>query len=117
MAKVNLFVANGPAALALFVDKPMFSLTPLEDEGHTYFPNTPSFWTRHMGITPPDQFPWLRPDQFLVYEHDTYENICAAWERMTDILTKSEIYETNHVVDLSVAGPRKDTSGQVLQPR
>jgi hypothetical protein len=117
MAKANLFVANGPAALALFTDKPMFSLTPLEDEGHTYFPNTPSFWTQHMGITPPAQFPWLKPDQFLVYEHDTYENICAAWERLSDALTKSEIYETNHAVDLSVAGPRKDTSGQVLQPR
>ena len=118
MAKANLFVANGPAAMAMFMDKPMFSMTPLEDEGHTYFPNTPSFWTEHMGITPPgEQFPWLRPDQFLVFEHDTYENISAAWEQLSAALTNSEIYETTHRVDLSVAGSRKETTGQVLQPR
>ena len=118
MAKANLFVANGPAAMAMFMDKPLFSMTPLEDEGHTYFPNTPSFWEQHMGIKVPDeQFPWLRPDQFMVYQHDTYENISAAWERLNAVLTKSEIYETNHAVDLSVVGPRKETSSQALQPR
>ena len=118
MAKANLFVANGPAAAALFTDKPLFSMTPLEDEGHTYFPNTPSFWEQHMGIKVPDeQFPWLLPDQFMVYQHDTYENISAAWEKLSGFLTRAEIYETNHAVDLSVAVSRKDTDGQVLQPR
>ena len=117
-AKACLFVANGPAALAMFTDVPFFSFTPLEPDGHTYFPNTPSFWQQNMGIMPPhEQFPWLRSDQFLVYDHDTYENICAAWERLCRTATELDSCETFPAVDLSVAGSRKETPGQELQPR
>jgi hypothetical protein len=120
-AKANLFVANGPAALAMFVDRSTFSFTPLEPDGHTYFPNTPQFWQANMGISPPDEdrFPWFRPDQFLVYGHDTYENICAAWERLRPMLQGNGVvhslghasHETNPTVGLSVAETRKDTFG------
>lgn len=113
-AKANLFVANGPAALAMFIDTPMFSFTPLEPDGHTYFPNTPQFWADNMGIMPPEQFPWFRPDQFLFYDHDTYENITAAWERLSGTLRETSPREILPPTDsLSVAGTRKDTSGQV----
>lgn len=80
-AKANLFVANGPGAMAMFMGRPMLSFTKLEPDGHAYFPNTPAFWREQMGIREGEQFPWMRPDQRIIWDVDTYENLVAAWEQ------------------------------------
>jgi hypothetical protein len=83
LAKANLFVANGPCELAKFGTKPYLVFTQIEPEGSAYQANTASFWKREalMDI-PQDQYPWAAPNQRVVYQKDTYENICAAWEEI-----------------------------------
>jgi len=85
VAKANLFVANGPATLAQFSGKPWFMFMPMLWEGHAYKINTPGFMRKHFRLPVGGQYPWSAPDQFIVWDHDTYENITAAWERMTDV--------------------------------
>jgi hypothetical protein len=80
-ARFNLFVGNGPAALATFIDRPWFQFVHLEPDGHAYFPNTPTFWARLMGVEQGGQFPWCKENQRLIWADDTYEDISAAWER------------------------------------
>ena len=46
---------------------------------HPYLYNTGEFWREKNGIAPGEQYPWSRPDQRIVWERDTYENISKAW--------------------------------------
>ncbi len=82
-AKANLFVANGPCILAAFMDKPWLTFTPVEADDSPYKANTPAFWRMHVGIDIGEQYPWSRPDQRIVWQPDTYENIVAAWDDLS----------------------------------
>ena len=79
-AKANLFISNGPGVLALFGSKPWLQFIPIGDEGQEFAANTASFWRDKMGVEPPGQFPWSKPDQRIVWQEDSYENIVAAWD-------------------------------------
>lgn len=78
-ARMNFFVANGPAMLAVFSDAPWCIVNQVQDDGG-YRANTTEGWYGCTGITPPEQWPWCREDQRIVWELDTFENLCAAWE-------------------------------------
>lgn len=81
-AKVNLFVANGPAALALFGSRPWLCFTEIFDDDHAHLPSTRSFWRSAIGVEPGEQYPWSQPDQRIVWAKDNYDNIVAAWEAL-----------------------------------
>ena len=81
-AECNFFVSNGPGILALFSKRPWIQFVPIEDEDNpAYAANTRWFWTKNMGIVPGEQHPWSAPDQRIVWDTDSYENIVAAWEQ------------------------------------
>lgn len=71
-AKANLFVCNGPAMLCVFSDKPWLIFNEVQPEGN-YKANTPEGWFNCTGITPPEQWPWSRPDQRIIWQRDTFE--------------------------------------------
>ncbi len=79
-AKINLFVSNGPGALALFGSKPFLQFVKTEPEGSDFTANTPSFWRDKMGVEIGNQYPWCRPDQRIIWEPDSYENIIRAYD-------------------------------------
>lgn len=81
-SKVNLFVSNGPAALALFSDKPWLQFVQTEPDSSHYTPNTRKFWKESAGIEVGSQYPWSSPNQRMVWEKDTYENIKSAYEAL-----------------------------------
>lgn len=89
LAKANLFVANGPCTLAQFSDRPWLCFTPIEPDDSPYKANTAMFWRMYVGIDVGEQFPWSRPNQRIVWQKDTYENICAAWQAHGTLLDKS----------------------------
>ena len=80
IAKINLFVSNGPCTLGWFSDFPWMMFVRIEPDGHEYAPNTPSFWRDNFGISVGEQFPWSRPDQRIIWQPDDYENLIKAWE-------------------------------------
>jgi hypothetical protein len=80
IAKLNLFVSNGPATLGLFSDFPWMMFVRIEPDGHEYAPNTPSFWRDNFGISVGEQFPWSKAHQRIIWQPDDYENLIKAWE-------------------------------------
>lgn len=95
IAKLNLFVSNGPATLGWFGNFPWISFIRIEADGHEYAPNTPSFWRDNIGIEVGSQLPWSRAHQRIVWQPDDYENILRAvkaWEaqRKEDDLIAAE---------------------------
>lgn len=81
-AKANLFVSNGPVALAVFSDRPWLQFVALEPDGSGYAPDTALFWKKHHGIAPGEQYPWSSPKQRMVWAPATYENIVKAWDEL-----------------------------------
>jgi hypothetical protein len=81
-AKMNLFVSNGPATLAMFSRWAWTMFLKIEPDGHPYMPNTPAFWREEFGMEVGDQFPWARDDQRIVWSDDSYENLVSAWENL-----------------------------------
>jgi hypothetical protein len=82
-AKANLFVANGPAILAIHGEKPLLMFVPIESEDSDYLPNTPSFWKKNYDmVAGVDQYPWSTPQQKIVWDIDSYENIVAAYKSL-----------------------------------
>ena len=78
-AKMNFLVSNGPASLCIFSDWPYTIFIKTEPDGHAYAPNTPSFWRDQYGIEIGEQFPWVRPNQKIVWEADNYDNLVRSW--------------------------------------
>jgi hypothetical protein len=80
-AKMNLFVANGPAMLATMSEVPWMLFLPIENEDSGYAPNTPKFLRDNMGLDAGiGQYPWARPvDQKIIWGKDSYQNISRAW--------------------------------------
>lgn len=81
-ARANLFVGNGPAALALFGGRPWLQFITVEPDGSSFAPNTATFWAKHAGVPAGGQYPWAAPDQRMVWAPDSYENISAAWRQL-----------------------------------
>lgn len=81
-AKANLFVSNGPAAMAIFGNRPWLQFVSLEPDDSGYAPNTAQFWAENAGVPPGEQYPWAGNDQRLVWGADTYENIMTAWHAL-----------------------------------
>ena len=79
-AKCNLFVSNGPGALAVFSNRPYLQFIEPTDDSHPYVANTRKFWREQQGIEVGEQWPWARPDQRIVWAKDDYETIVQAWE-------------------------------------
>jgi hypothetical protein len=79
-AKLNCFVSNGPATLAVHSKAPWMMFIPVEDQGSTYYANTPEFWDRYVGIEMGvGQYPWSGPNQRIIWKKDRFENIVAAY--------------------------------------
>jgi hypothetical protein len=80
-AKINMFVANGPAVLNWHLDAPFLMFSEL-DPKHTssYEPAWPEWWPDHHGIEAGAQFPWFNERQKIIWQRDTYETISAAYE-------------------------------------
>jgi hypothetical protein len=81
-AKANLFVSNGPNTLALFGERPWLDFVQMEPPESVYYANTPLFWETHVGVKVGEQLPWSKPNQRIVWQSDTYENIRTAWEAL-----------------------------------
>jgi hypothetical protein len=78
-ARANLFVANGPATLAIYSDRPWLMFVPVEPEDSPYLPNRASFWRDQQGVAVGEQYPWSSETQRIVWEQATYGAICRAW--------------------------------------
>src|SRR5215472_5062747 len=78
-AKMNFFVSNGPSALGWFGTAPFRQFIHLLEQT-TYFPETRWWWRDVAGIDQGEQMPWFLPDQKIIWEADTYENIYKCWE-------------------------------------
>jgi len=84
-SRANLFVSNGPGALAWFSDRPYAYLVNLKSGlSDEWEPNDPEWWYGAMGINVGEQWPWAQPDQQLVWKEDTYSNISEAWEWLSE---------------------------------
>lgn len=79
LAKANLCVANGPAMLTVFTDTPWLWFNEVRD-GHAYRTNTSEGWYAAAGINPPEQWPWAKPNQRIIWKLDTFETMRDAWE-------------------------------------
>lgn len=81
-SKFNLFVSNGPCALAQFGTKPFF-IFPKLVEGDVFKPGSPEGFKEATGTAVGEQSPWSTPQQKLWWNdlgQDSYENISMAWE-------------------------------------
>lgn len=83
-AKCNLFTSNGPAALALFSDVPFLIFEPLKVAD--YVPSSDEWFLANHGIARGTQYPWLRPDQRIIWEADSYPAIREAWDELAPML-------------------------------
>jgi hypothetical protein len=81
-SKANLFVSNGPVALALFSDKPWLQFVKVEPDNSGYGPNTKQFWKERSGVAVGEQFPWSSQNQRIIWQDDKYENIKSAYEAL-----------------------------------
>jgi len=82
-AKINLFISNGPCMMGVFSDKPYLCFIPLnppDQPDKEFYANNPEWWVQHNGIGPGEQWPWALPGQEMIWKHDTYENLCEAWD-------------------------------------
>lgn len=77
-AKVNLFVANGPIALAYFGARPFLIFKEIVEGSFS----TAHAWRNQIGLEVGEQYPWTGPYQRLTWSDDTFENIEAAWHRL-----------------------------------
>lgn len=84
-AKCNLFVGNGPAALAFFSDRPYLMFSPIDPTGK-WFPGTDEWWRKNHGIGTGEQFPWSKETQRIVWDLDHYPAIMRAWHALKPLL-------------------------------
>ncbi len=81
-AKANLFVSNGTGGLAIFGSRPWLSFHKKPGKDDEEICNTPSFWEHSNGVKIGEQYPWSGPDQRLVWQPDTCDNIMASWDQL-----------------------------------
>ncbi len=83
-ARCNLFVANGPIALAYFGIRPFLIFKPITDDEYT--PASEAWWRHNVGVAPGEQYPWSLPTQRIVWEDDTLKNIEKAWADLSPLV-------------------------------
>ena len=76
-AKMNFFVSNGPVSLCVFSDAPWMQFVTLGSEEMS------KFWVEHAAVEKGEQYPWSKPNQRIIWQPDTYENLVAAWEQFS----------------------------------
>jgi hypothetical protein len=76
-AKINFCVANGPGVLLTYSESPYLYFVNLKPGDS----NDERMWAINHGISYGEQWPWASPTQRLVWQQDTYENLCTAWEQ------------------------------------
>lgn len=81
LSRMNYFVANGPTLLAIYGYANYRIFLDLQPDGHAFLSDTPTFWREKVGVEPGGQFPWVLPNQRIVWSADRYEVISAEWER------------------------------------
>ncbi len=91
-AKCNLFVANGPWNLALFGTRPWLMFCEI-NAMDPYPPNTAQWWQQFHGVGPPEQLPWSRPDQRIIWRRDTFGNMVQAWEQLEALVSIKQAAE------------------------
>lgn len=89
-AKACLFVANGPAMLAVFSDVPWLLFNVVQ-EGAGYRANTSEGWRGCAGITPPEQFPWSKPNQRICWVKDDFELMRDAYIEYIGLPEKTKL--------------------------
>lgn len=90
-AKANLFVSNGPVTLAQYSDRPWLMFHPKTNNNDSYIGGTPAFWEEAQTIPVGSQLPWSRPDQKIVWEEPTFENLVSAWKKLECVDRKRTI--------------------------
>lgn len=103
-SKCNLYVSNGPCTLGYFSDRPWLTFVQAEADGAIYEANTPAFWRIRNGLDVDEQYPWSTPNQRLIWQPDTYENIVAAWESLPMNAAKSAPAKSGALRALRAAG-------------
>jgi hypothetical protein len=83
-----VMATSAPGFIALFTQAPclIFPVTNMPD----YPPSSDAWWRTHHGIGHGEQFPWLRPDQRIIWTGDNYRSIRHAWDDF-ERLTKEKI--------------------------
>lgn len=77
-AALNLFVQNGPHALAVFSGVNWLSFNQLIEN---YRAGTAEWWKYRIGVKPGEQFPWAHEGQRLAWLPDTLENLRSEFRR------------------------------------
>jgi len=113
-AKANLFVSNGPAGLTFFGSTPCLIFTPIEKDDCQFIANTPWFWRNRNGIEMGEQWPWSQPNQRMVWQIDSYENIAKAWNEYFE--PKVEINEVPLVSEPGQRAVEIATGGGSVAP-
>jgi hypothetical protein len=80
-AKLNMFVCNGPFTMALFGKTPWLLFAAVGDN-EPEICQTRDGWRTMMGCEVGGQVPWATPQQRIIYKHDTFENMRAAYEEL-----------------------------------
>ena len=80
-AKCNLFVSNGPGSLGWFGSHPFLQFIKPKEESRIFFETT-SWWKEAAHMEVGGQLPWCRPDQRIVWEADSFDNIRRAWDEL-----------------------------------
>jgi hypothetical protein len=78
-AKANLFVQNGPFALAMFMPAPWLLFAAVDEREVATGKDA---WRMYMGCEIGGQVPWATDEQRIVYVPDTFENMAAAYEEL-----------------------------------
>lgn len=82
-AKANMFVSNGPVAIAIYGDKPWLMFHHKATDNDKFLASTPTFWKENQGVPVGTQFPWSLPTQRIIWDtEDSFENIVEAWKNL-----------------------------------
>jgi hypothetical protein len=84
-AKINFFISNGPATLAVFDTTPWVQFIPVETSGSGYRANTSKFWKEDQGIAVGSQYPWSTPQQRIIWKQPTYNNLVKTYQRLKSV--------------------------------
>jgi len=78
-SRCNLFVQNGPWALAQFSDRPWLCFATIAEDSPEEC-NRPDWWAKFMGLNSQRQIAWAQDNQCIVYARDTFENMRRAYK-------------------------------------
>src|SRR5262249_23406099 len=89
VAKCNIFVSNGPAALCVMSDKPGLYFQNVYDKSN-YFPETSKGHLHFCGFEAGGQWP-IKTGQRIIWKPDHFDNIRDAWlEHMAPLFEEND---------------------------